>query len=141
MKKFSVAGIVVMAIVLIITSVALAGDKKGFDGAWEAIDTDGSYTTVVIQSDGPYFMIYDFGASTCGIDGNGNPIYPLVLEGIPVINENVLTIQGKILCITDSPYYVPEGGPPDTFTFVFTYDKQLDSLSGIDLTWTRIGKK
>jgi len=141
MKKTITIVLVVVAMTLIITSVALAGRKKGFDGAWESIDLDDSYQIMVIQTSDDYYMYYDFGASICGFDENGDPIHPCVLEGIPSVEGNVLSIAGKVLCITDSPFYVSEGGTPTVYDFDFTYNRQRDTIEGMNVTWNRIGKE
>jgi len=144
MKKTITIVLVVVALTLVITSVALAGRKKGFDGAWESIDVDDSYQIMVIQTSDDYYMYYDFGATICGLDGNGDPIHPCVLEGIPSVEGNVLSIEAKILCITNSPYYVPEDPPtgsPAVYEFDFTYNRQRDTIEGMNVTWNRIGKK
>jgi len=143
MKKTITIVLVVVAMTLIITSVALAGRKKGFDGAWESIDVDDSYQIMVIQTD-DYYMYYDFGASICGLDEFGDPIHPCVLEGIPSVEGNVLSIEVYVLCITDSPYYVPEDPPgesPAVYDFEFTYNRERDTIEGMGVTWNRIGKK
>ena len=140
MKKTVTVVLVVVAMTLIITSVALAGRKNGFDGAWESIDVDDSYQIMVIQTGDDYYMYFDFGASVCGKDDDGHPIHPCVLEGVPTVEGNVLTGEGKILCITDSPYYFPEGETPSVMNFEFTYNRQHDTIEGMDVTWNRIGK-
>ena len=140
MKKLAV--VVVLVILLVVTSVAMAGDKKGFDGAWETVDPfDGSYEVMIIESSYPHFSYTDYGATACGTDGDGSPLYPAVIEGDPVISGDTLTVSGMVVCMGDSPYFLL----PDPFVLVFTYDKQSDTI-GSDMPsfteiWTRIGKK
>ena len=102
---------------------------------------DGSYEVMIIESSYPHFSYTDFGATACGTDGDGSPLYPAVIEGDPVISGDTLTVSGMVVCMGDSPYFLL----PDPFVLVFTYDKQSDTI-GSDMpsfteTWTRIGKK
>lgn len=116
----------------------MAGNKKGFDGAWEAIDiVDDSYMVMTIKSDNSYLMLYDFGATVCG----GTPLISWSFEGTPVIVGNVLTVEGLGLCFDDDPYYLPEGDPTN-IKLEFTYDKISDTIDRVrGGTWSRIGKK
>lgn len=137
MKKTLVISFVIL-LALLVTSVALAAKKKGFDGAWETIDRDGSYAVMIINTGGPYFMIHDFGSSSCD-PGTTPPVISDSFEGTPFIVGNELTVEGKILCVSDDPYYWPEGNPR-VFTFVLTYNKNSDTVELFGQTWSRIKK-
>jgi hypothetical protein len=134
---------VVFVLTLLLASGTLAGEKKGFNGAWESIDVDGSYQVMVIQDSYPYYLYYDFGATACGLDLNGQPMYAASFNGSPVIVGNALTVEGKVLCASDNPYYFPEEDPI-TYSFEFTYNKNKDTLygglPGFGATWYRIKK-
>ena len=128
----------VVILALLVTSAALAGKKKGFNGAWESIDNfDGSYQVMVIELANSYFMYYDFGASVCGTDFDV-PLYASSFEGPPEVVGNEMTVEGKILCVADDPFYVDDGsGSPEIYSWVLTYDKNSDTISWFD-TWSRI---
>ncbi len=142
-KSFTILLVVVLT--LIVASGAMAGTKKGFDGAWEAIDVDDSYMVMTINSGNSYFMMYDFGASVCGLDEFEDPLFSWSFEGPPVIVGNVLTVEGLHLCFDDDPNYMPEGNP-QTIVFELTFNKISDTIylqysGGGEVTWSRIGKK
>jgi hypothetical protein len=138
MKNILTTILVVVVLTLIITSVAMAERKKGFDGAWEAIDSiDGSYQIMVIQDEDDHYIYNDF-AATIGCP----PDNPAVLEGNPFVDGNSLTVTGKIVCLYDSgPVFLRE----EPYTFNFTYFKNSDTiygdLAGFEDTWNRIEKK
>jgi len=142
MKKYYTISFVILLVVLLallVTSVALADKKIGFDGAWESIDVDGSYMVMVIANDSSYFMYYDFGASVCGKDSSGAPLYSASIEGSPVIDGYEMTVDGYVLCVADKPYYWPKNHP-QIFTSVLTYDKYSDTIFDENVTWSRIEK-
>jgi hypothetical protein len=138
MKKYgriTIVVLVVFLVSLIFASGTLADKKKGFNGAWESIDSvDGSYQVMVIQDSYPYFMYNDFGATICGTDTNGQPIYPGSIYGSPVIVGDTLTVEGKVLCITENPYYTP------AYRLEFTFNKNKDTILFGSDTWYRIEK-
>ena len=137
MKKTLVVISAVILLTLIITSAAVAARKKGFDGAWESIDLDGSYQVMVIDTGAGYFMYYDFGVSACGKDPSGVPLYPGLIEGTPVVIDDKLTVEGKLLCLTDSPYF----WNTEPMSFDFYYKNQRDVVEGMLVDWNRISQK
>jgi hypothetical protein len=141
MKKYFTKSIVVLLVVVLtltLTSVAVAERKKGFDGAWEAIDVDGSYMVMNIHNGGSDFMWFDYGASIC--NPSVPPETPWVFEGSPVKVGNELTVEGSGLCIVEVPYYNPVD-----MTVHLTYIRQRDlvelEIGDYLVTFSRIGKK
>lgn len=149
MKKHFTKFIVILLVVLMtlmVTSGAIADTKKGFDGAWEAIDFDGSYMVMTINSDNTAYMMYDFGASVCYPDPKpSTPEISWSFEGPPIIDGDELMVNGLGLCVDGDfgPHYTGE------HTLNFTYDKNSDTINLIYdnmeppfiVTFSRIEKK
>ncbi|MBM4431769.1 MAG: hypothetical protein FJ026_15705 [Chloroflexi bacterium] len=70
-----------LTLALATVSHAALPPARGFAGAWTSIDVDGSHQRLVIQPVrrpwGTYSLAYfDDGASVCGCDAAGKPLYP-----------------------------------------------------------------
>ena len=97
-----------------------------FVGKWNSIDTDGSYQILTIGgcSGNSYpIRVYDFGASTCGLDPETCEIlYAASLEGNFSLSDGILSGTLPLYCQTSPPTF--DG---DAF-LQFTYDPATDTL-------------
>ena len=149
MKKYFTKSIVILLVALLTlmftsvatagTSVATGGAKKGFDGAWETIDTlDGSYWVMTINSDNSSLMMYDFGATICG--SSAEISWSFEATDILAVDDDEWEVTGDGLCVADpTPHYT------GVTTFTLRYNKQSDTIvfsqPGYEVTFSRIGKK
>lgn len=106
-------------------------------GEWESTDNDGSYQTLTIQqiSDSLFSIeLIDSGATSCGTDDNGAPLYAARLEGSGTAEFNFLFLETlEHTCL----------GNPDwslgTLSLTLTYDPFTDILADAwQVVWTRI---
>ncbi len=103
-------------------------------GKWQSIDIDGSNQTldITLEADGSYsFALFDDGASACGLDASGNPLYAFNGNGNGTATGLTLTASGASgICDTT--------GEVINFDSTFTYDPASDTLTdGIGVSWTR----
>ncbi|MBW8011339.1 MAG: glycoside hydrolase family 5 protein [Chloroflexi bacterium] len=109
----------------------------GAVGDWESTDNDGSYQTLTIQqiSDVLFSIeLADSGASSCGTDDTGGPLYAARLEGSGNADLNFLFLQVlELTCMGDPEWSL------DPLSLTLTYDLITDILSDSwGVVWTRI---
>ena len=97
-----------------------------FVGKWNSIDTDGSYQILTIgggSGNSYHVRVYDFGASTCGIDPEtGEILYTASIEGVLSLSNGILSGTLPLYCQTAPPTF-------DSDAFLqFTYDPATDTL-------------
>lgn len=83
------------------TVIQTAHDLSQVAGQWKNIDTDGSHQSMFLlpRHDTSFALRYrDEGASVCGKDANGKPIYPLDATGEASLDGNILTISFHWAC-------------------------------------------
>lgn len=115
--------------------VIIVERDTGYAGMWQSLDVDGSTQTLRIWlADGAYQAEwYDDGASVCGRDSTGTPLYAGTFTGSATALETgglVLNISG--ICEDGANTAV---GP---FAVPISYDAATDTLYDGTLTWTRI---
>lgn len=114
--------------------VHLVMRDTGYAGHWQSADIDGSAQTLrVWLEDGVYqFEWYDDGASVCGQDSSGNPLYAATLTGsATVLATGGISVTISGICEDGVNTRV---GP---FVIPFNYDPAADTLYDGTLTWTR----
>ena len=135
MRKFVFTALAIC--ILIALAMALASDATaapGFLGRWWSVDVDGSSQKLQIGlADNGYLLkLFDDGASICGLDPDGNPLYAAIGKGKGTADGNVLHASFKFWCLTD----------PRTFwgtaTGDYTYDPATDTLQDGWVAWYRI---
>lgn len=114
--------------------VHLVMRDTGYAGRWQSTDIDGSTQTLrVWLEDGVYqFEWYDDGASVCGQDSAGNPLYAVTLTG----SATALATGGVSVAVSGN---CEDGANTRVGPFVipFNYDPAADTLYDSTLTWTR----
>ena len=133
-RMLIIATCVLLASVLVM-STALAASSP-FTGAWDSIDSDGSYQTLRIgggPGDSQHVRYYDFGATVCGLDPvTGDFLYAASARGNLTASGNSLTGSMPVYC---------QSGPPAFWgnaNFAFAYDPGTDTLTdGFGIVWSR----
>jgi hypothetical protein len=106
-------------------------------GEWESNDIgDGSYQTMTItqiSANRFHVEIWDRGATGCGVDGSGDPIYGATIEGDGSASGTLLTDSGaEAVCLSE---------PPDFLMLVdleLRYQASSDTVIGYEgVEWTR----
>lgn len=97
-----------------------------FIGKWASTDTDGSYQILTIgggNGNSYHIRVYDFGASTCGLDPEtGDFLYAASIEGPLFLSDVMLSGTLPLYCQTAPPTF-------DGIAFLqFTYDPATDTL-------------
>jgi hypothetical protein len=141
MKKSILLGLfaaaaLLLAIIPAFSSLA-APAAKPFVGGWEAVDVDGSYMKLSISGGGKdiYNVHYiDFGASVCGKDENGQPIYSFQAKGDGVVTGYHMDVHYPAAYCMTSPKQL--WGSLDGW---FDYDPATDTLWDGWVTWRRTG--
>lgn len=138
MKRFrittSIATLMVM-LSITVAPVASAAQAGGFTGTWASVDIDGSNQVLLIsQSAGGYSLTwFDDGASICGKDANGKPIYPAIGRGKGYADGYSLHINVRFWCLSQPPTFWGTVGVD------FTYDPATETLWDGWVLWHRIG--
>jgi hypothetical protein len=127
----SAASLLIAAVLV----VGAAAAPDPFKGKWHSIDVDGSYQTLVIGG-GPgstyHVRYHDYGASVCGVDGTGAPLYAASAVGSLSASGTVLAGRLPVYCLA-SPRYLFED--PDTyFEFEYVAGTLVDIHGGV--VWT-----
>lgn len=98
-----------------------------FVGEWSALDpVDGSNMMLDIeQRDGAYeVLLLDLGATVCGLDKAGDPVFAAELESVGVVQGEVLRTSAPTLkCLSDPPTYQTLD-----LTMDYTYQHEEDTL-------------
>jgi len=118
---------------VLVTSAAAAKDE--FIGVWKATDSaDGSDMTMRIGG-GPQgdhmVRLHDDGASACGIDESGAPLYAGTARGSLSETDGQLTGDVYLFCKTAPPDF---NGP---YSVEFTYSDGM-LLDNFGNTWYRV---
>lgn len=114
--------------------ITLISRDTGYVGTWHSIDVDGSSQRLRIWLvDGVYQVEwYDDGASVCGIDSAGTPLYAVTLTGSArVLDTGGLVMTVKGICANAANTAV---GP---FVVPLNYDTTNDTIYDGTLTWNR----
>lgn len=97
-----------------------------FLSKWAATDTDGSFQILTIgggSGSSYHIRVYDFGASTCGLDPEtGHFLYDASIEGTLSLSNGMLSGTLPLYCQT---------APPTVTSVAFiqyTYDPATDKL-------------
>jgi hypothetical protein len=143
MKKSMLLVIFVGLVLLIAASPAFTAaakpSAKPFVGAWEAIDVDGSYMKLNIGGGtGNQYNLHliDFGASVCGKDANGQPIYAFQAKGNGTAVGNHMDISFTNAYCMKSPKE-----PYGDFASWLDYDPASETMWDGWVTWKRMGAK
>ncbi|NWF69276.1 MAG: SH3 domain-containing protein [Chloroflexi bacterium] len=105
-----------------------------FAGVWTGIDLDGSFQTIVITAlgGGQYNIeYYDDGASICGTDSAGRPLYGGLGNVQATASGNSLTSSSGVFYCYDS------SGSSYNFTYSWVYDPTSDTMTSEYGTWQR----
>jgi hypothetical protein len=123
-RLFVIAVGLLVIITAFVSSARAAPDP--FVGYWTSTDTDGSYQILTIgggSSSSYHIRVYDFGASTCGLDPEtGDFLYAASIEGTLSLSNGMLSGILPLYCQTAPPTY-------DGNAFIqYTYDPATDTL-------------
>ncbi len=124
----------VTAFVAAVAVPAGAAPPSPFTGAWTSIDIDGSSQRLTIGGGpAPRVQLLDDGASVCGLDENGDPIWAARATGRAAVAGDVLTVDLDLYCLARPTYFL------DTFAGLeYTYDAGTDTLTdGLGVVWSR----
>ena len=115
---------------------AVPGTAPGnpWTGAWWSIDPyDGSLQWVVFGGGGPErFNVFDWGATVCGTDENGN-LYAVHIAGWATqVDATSFAGSAPIVCMAHPPFVWAE-----SWDFSWTFDPQTNTLWDGGSMWTR----
>jgi hypothetical protein len=134
-KKWLLLIIVSIVALGLTAAIPAKGPASPWRGTWWSIDPfDGSLQKVVFTGQDRFIYI-DFGASVCGKDSNGNPIYAAHSSGLAdTVDDSSFIGSGPIICMTHPPYIWSQD-----FPFSWTYVPATDTLldDGLQTIWTR----
>jgi hypothetical protein len=123
-RLFFIAFALLMITRTLVSSAGAISDP--FVGKWSSTDTDGSYQILTIgggNGSSYHIRVYDFGASTCGLDPEtGDFLYAASIEGTFSLSNGMLSGTLPLYCQTSPPTF--DG---DAF-LQFTYDPATDTL-------------
>ena len=129
---FSLFLLLVLSLALV-SSAGAAPDP--FIGVWTALDLDGSNLQLSIGggAGNSYHLFYfDDGASVCGLDTGGDPLYPANAKGVGTATGDVLSVTFAVKCLAMPSYSYGES------PYAFTYNSGTGTLTdGYGLIWTR----
>lgn len=153
----AIAVVVVVASAVLFAAPSQAGAPSPFTGHWEGINEvpddpnlgDDSRMIININAgpDGHFNVVFrDFGASSCGLDDQGEPLYAGQAIRRATVDGNDLLVYGQggnglgngdLWCMARPPFVLSEGSQePSLFV---TYDPATDTLSdGFDVFF-RVG--
>jgi hypothetical protein len=127
--RFVLLLITLISLILLAASTPNKSNPNPWRGKWWSIDQDNSLQSIVFH--GGYnsggsvgFNYIDRGASMCGLDELGVPIFKADARGSGTVSGNTFTGQGNIRCLAKPPYIGLENR-----TFVWTYDPATNSIS------------
>ena len=125
-NRFSlfVLSVALLMMAALVSTAGAASDP--FVGKWTSTDIDGSYQILTIGggSGSSYHMrVYDFGASTCGLDPDtGDFLYAASIEGTLSLPNGMLSGTLPLYCQTSPPTFYSNA------FLQFTYDPTNDTL-------------
>lgn len=146
MKRFvSLVLTVTVLFSVAVLSVQAAPPGRPFTGVWESIDPwDLSQQRLVIspvaRAARGYHVVYrDYGASVCGVDAQGQPLYAASGTGTGSATGSVLNTQLAIWCLARPRWFWGTSGS------ILSYDAATDTLNetwgGKTTQWHRRGGK
>ena len=118
----------------LIAAISAKGPSDPWKGTWWSIDpADGSLQKVVFAGQGQFNYI-DYGASVCGVDNNGNPIYAAHASGdADTVDATLFNSSAPVVCMAHPPFIWSQD-----FPFSWTYNPASDTLSDSSAAiWTR----
>ena len=124
---FGLFGSTVVLLLMIAAFLSTTGATADpFIGKWASTDTDGSYQILTIgggNGSSYHIRVYDFGASTCGLNPQtGDFLYAALIEGTLSLSNGMLLGTLPLYCQTSPPTY-------DGNAFLqYTYDPATDIL-------------
>ena len=127
---------VVIATVVALLSISIASAAPSpFMGFWRSVDIDGSNQTLLITP-GPgssyRLFLFDRGASVCGLDPSGNPLYAATARGRGTVSGMTLAGSFNVWCLSRPTTFWGSSG------FVFTYNPGSDTLTDtVGVIWNR----
>lgn len=132
--RWTLLAIAVGAIALL-AATPTSGPPSPWQGTWWSIDPyDGSLVRVTFGGDHRgHFNYIDWGASVCGTDAEGDPLYAARAAGWAA-NVDATSFEGSapVVCITHPPFVWDP-----SWTFGWTYDPATNTLSDGTGIWTR----
>ena len=106
--RLFVLSVALLMMAALVSTASAASDP--FVGKWTSTDIDGSYQILTIGggSDSSYHMrVYDFGASTCGLDPDaGDFLYAASIEGTLSLTNGMLSGTLPLYCQTSPPTFI-----------------------------------
>ncbi len=125
-----------LAGMLAIPAATAAAPPSPFTGSWTSVDVDGSNQRLSIGGGpSPRVLLYDDGATVCGLDGAGDPIYAARASGRATVGGTTLTVDIDLYCLASPTYFL------DTFAgLTFDHDAGTDTLTDFSgVVWSRAG--
>jgi hypothetical protein len=125
--------------------VEAAPPGRPFTGVWESIDPwDLSQQQMVITPVGRalkgYVLVsFDHGASACGVDAQGQPLYGAMGIGTGSATGNILATQAAIWCLARPRWFW--GSWSSTLAYDSTTDTLFETWGGKTTEWHRRGGK
>ncbi len=121
---------------LVAAQASACPPPRPFVGAWEAIDLDGSHmqTSIGGGRNGEYHIVaFDAGASVCGLDASGQPLYAAMAIATGQADGNVLHAELPLWCLSHPRRFW--GMASDDLI----YDPGADTLFFWGVTWHHKG--
>lgn len=115
---------------------ATAAPPSPFTGSWTSVDpVDGSNQRMAIGGGpAPRVLLYDDGATVCGLDLGGVPLHAARATGRASVSGTTLTVDFDVYCLASPTSFW--GVAPATFD----YDAGTDTISdGFGAVWSRAG--
>jgi hypothetical protein len=123
-------GLFIITVAVLIMTAAFVSTKGAtsdpFVGKWASTDTDGSYQILTVgggSGSSYHTRVYDFGASTCGLDPEtGDFLYAASIEGTLSLSNGRLSGTLPLYCHTTPPTI-------DGYVFLqYLYDPATNTL-------------
>lgn len=134
MKKKKHMWLLLLVFMVFLLTLVAANPYKSqsnpWKGKWWSIDLDGSLQSVVFLGSNQ-FKYVDRGATICGVDQEGIPLYRADGRGSGSISDLSFTGTTTLRCLTHPPYVWGE------HTFVWTYDPATNTITDGFTTYTR----
>jgi hypothetical protein len=137
----------VLAVTVLLSVIALgvyaSPPGQPFTGVWESIDAfDGSQQRMAITPVGRgaagYHLAYrDYGASACGVDANGQPLYAAIGTGTASAAGNTLNTEFEIWCLGRPRWSL--GMWSSSLDYDAATDTLRDTWGGLTTEWHRQG--
>ena len=137
MKSFDSRVLFLLALIsLFFVTAAVAVSASDFVGFWRATDgEDGSNLTMLIRGrrgDRLRILLFDDGATICGVDNEGNPLYPAIYRGRGEAVGDVLDARGRTLCLSRPADLLP------AFDATLTYNSGPGTIDAFNSTFSRL---